>query len=318
MSDDAGEARLKAAAEQFCNWGKWGDDDQLGTVNYVSQETVVKASQLIVEGRVISLAIDFGESGPQSGHLRRFNPMVFMIRDGAGAELGTMAGMPAGIGAADDAILLATHGATHWDALGHIFYDSKMWNGYEAREVTSFGAKRNDIANYRDRIVGRGVLLDMPRFLGIDWCEPGQAITHQHLIDCAESQRVSIEEGDFLLLRTGHIAMCRARKNWGDFAGGDAPGLAFDTLGWIFESGIAAIAADTWGVEVRPNEIQFCSQPWHRIAIPQIGLLVGEMFDLEKLAEDCAKDGRYEIFFVAEPAPVIGSVGGPVNPIAIK
>lgn len=318
MIDDHGEGRLQAAAEQFCNWGKWGENDQLGTLNYVSPEAVVRASHLIVDGRIFSLAIAFGESGPQSGQLRRFNPMIFMLRDGAGAELGTMPGTPAGIGAADDVVIQATHGATHWDALGHVFYDSKMWNGYDAREVTSFGAKRNDISAYKDRIVGRGVLLDLPRFFEIDWCEPGQAITHQHLLDCAASQKVSIEKGDFLLLRTGHIALCRGQGSWGDYAGGDAPGLSFETLGWIFESGIAAIAADTWGVEVRPNEFQFCSQPWHRIAIPQIGLLVGEMFDLEDLADDCANDGRYEMLFVAEPAPVVGSVGGPVNPIAIK
>lgn len=317
MAVDTGEARLREAAKKYCNWGKWGPDDQKGTVNYVTPADVTNAATLVTNGRVISLAIDFGDEGPQNGGYRRINPMTLMLRDGAGAILGTM-GTPPGIGGADDLILLATHGATHWDALAHIFFDGKMWNGYSAEEVTSWGAKRNGIDNYRDSVVGRGILLDLPKFLGKDWLEAGFAITGQHMDDCAKSQGIEIRRGDFVMLRTGQIKQCRTRGSWGDYAGGNAPGLAFDTLEWLYESEIAALATDTWGVEVRPNEFNFVNQPWHRVAVPQIGLLVGEMFDFEKLAEDCAGDGRYEFFFMAEPLPVIGSVGGPVNPIAIK
>jgi kynurenine formamidase len=317
VAEDKGEARLRDAAKKYCNWGKWGPDDQLGTVNYVTKDDVARASKLVRDGRVFSLAIPFGDSGPQSGGFRRFNPMMFMLRDGAGAALGTM-GTPPGIGGADDIIMLATHGATHWDALSHIFFDAKMWNGYPATDVNSWGAKRNDIANYKDKIVGRGVLLDLPRSLEVDWCEPGLAITDKHLTACAASQGVEIRRGDFLLIRTGQINQCRTRGSWGDYAGGDSPGLAFDTLDWLQKSEIAGLATDTWGVEVRPNEFPFVNQPWHRIAVPQLGLLVGEMFDFEALAADSAKDHRYEFFFMGEPLPVTGSVGGPVNPIAIK
>lgn len=318
MTSDAGAQRLREAAERYSNWGKWGPDDELGTVNFITSDHVAQATRLVERGRVFSLAIPFGQDGPQKGYLKRFNPMNFMLRDGDDAYARDMMGVPRGIGGADDVILLPTHGATHWDALGHIFFDGKMWNGYDCRLVSSFGAERNDIASYRERIVGRAVLLDIPRLLGVDWCKPGQAIGGKELDACADRQGIEVRTGDIVLIRFGHMAMCRSNGDWGDFAGGPAPGLAFDTLGWIFEHEVAGIASDTWGVEVIPNEIEYVMQPWHRIAIPHIGLLVGEMFDLDELATDCSEDGIYEMFLSANPIPMTGSVGGPINPTVIK
>ena len=318
QEDDLGQARLAKAAEDYCNWGRWGDDDQAGTLNFITAEDVRNAAATIARGQVFSLAIPFNNKGPQTGELLRFNPMRFMLRDGDDTFARSLVGLPRGIGGADDVIMLSTHGATHWDALAHVHYDSKMWNGYDCREVSSFGAERNDITNYRDRIVGRAVLLDFPRFFGKPWCDLGQAITPDDLDNCAAHQGVEIKRGDIVLLRFGHLAMVRDRGEWNHYAGGDAPGLAFDTLGWAFSHEIAAVASDTWGVEVRPNEFKYANQPFHRIAIPQMGLLMGEIFDLEALAADCAEDGRYEMFFCANPLPVTGSVGGPINPTAIK
>ncbi|MFZ0215708.1 MAG: cyclase family protein, partial [Candidatus Dormiibacterota bacterium] len=272
MSDDGAE-RLAEAARLYCNWGRWGPNDEVGTVNFITQAEVFQAANLIRRGRVFSLAIPFDQSGPQSGSLRRFNAMGFMLRDGDDVFARAMPGVPRGIGGADDVIIQATHGATHWDALAHIFYDAKMWNGYDCRMVSSLGAEKNDIAAYRDRIVGRAVLLDLPRHLGIPWCEVGQAITAEDLDSCASAQGVEIHPGDVVLLRFGQLHMTRDKGAWGDYAGGDAPGLDFDSLRWVHDREIAGVAADTCGVEVRPNQITYCSQPWHRIALPQIGLL---------------------------------------------
>jgi kynurenine formamidase len=319
MSDRTPELeRLYEAARRYCNWGKWGPDDEAGTLNYITPEDIVNAARLIRKGRVFSLAIPFGASGPQRGGLRRFNPMHFMLRDGSDVVVGAIPGMPPGIGGADDVVLLATHGATHWDALAHIIFDNKMWNGYDATRVSSLGASKNSIMSYRNRIVGRGVLLDVPRAKGRKYLEPGYGITPAELDETARAQGVAVGRGDIVLVRTGHIALCRERGDWGDYAGGDAPGLTFDTLGWLYEKQVAAVASDTWGVEVRPNELPTINQPWHRVAIPQIGLAVGEIFDLEELAEDCAADGVYEFFVVAVPLPLENAVGGPVNPVAIK
>lgn len=319
MVADAGEALLREAAERYCNWGRWGPDDQIGTLNHVTPDLIRSAAGLIERGSVFSLSIPYGASGPQQGGLGRFNPMKFFLRDGGDTCAGVLNDdAAAGAGAGDDVILLPTHSATHWDTLAHIHFQGKMWNGYDCREVTSLGARRNDVTAYRDRIVGRAVLLDLPRALGVDWLAPGQAVGGEDLDACTRRQRVEVRRGDIVLLRFGHLAMCRGQGSWGDYAGGDAPGLGFDSLGWLFEHEVAGVASDTWGVEVRPNQLTCVFQPWHRIAITQMGLLVGEMFDLERLAEDCLADGRYTSFFSANPLPVEGSVGGPINPTAIK
>ena len=120
-----------------------------------------------------------------------------------------------------------------------------------------------------------------------------------------------------MLVRTGHLTRAR-RDGWGDYAGGPAPGLSFTTADWLHRTEIAAIATDTWGVEVRPNEFDDAFQPLHQVAIPHIGLFLGEMWDLDALAADCATDGVYEFWLTAAPLPITGAVGSPVNPIAVK
>jgi kynurenine formamidase len=153
---------------------------------------------------------------------------------------------------------------------------------------------------------------------GVNWLEPGYAITVGDLEAALEAQSVTVGTGDALLVRTGQLAMCRARGGWGDYAGGDAPGLSFSTAEWLHRRELAAVATDTWGMEVRPNEIPDTYQPLHQVLIPAMGMLVGEIFDLEALAADCARDKVYEFLFTAPPLPITGAVGSPVNPLAIK
>jgi kynurenine formamidase len=114
------------------------------------------------------------------------------------------------------------------------------------------------------------------------------------------------------------MTLCRERGGWGDYAGGNAPGLSFHAADWMHRHEIAAIATDTWGMEVRPNEIPDSFQPLHQVCIPNIGLTIGEIFHLDELAEDCGRDRVYEFFFVAPPLPITGAVGSPINPLAIK
>ncbi len=154
--------------------------------------------------------------------------------------------------------------------------------------------------------------------LGMDWLPDGFGVTNE-LLDQAEKHfGVSVGRGDFLLVRTGQMEAKLAAKTWDGYSGGNAPGLAFETLDWLHAKEVAAIATDTWGVEVRPNQTADAAQPWHWIAIPIIGLSVGEIFYLGELSEDCASDKRYEFMFVAPALPITGGVGSPVNPLAIK
>jgi len=309
---------LRPIAARCNNWGKWGADDERGTLNYITPEAIVRAAGLVKRGAVFSLAIPLDNKGPQTNnHPRRFNPIHRMMVTGTDYASGAFS-LPGGIGFSDDMITLPTHCATQWDALSHCFVDGKMYNGYPAADITSAGAKRNSIDEMAAGVVMRGVLVDMPRVKNIDALPPAYGITADDLDAALAAQHITVGTGDALLVRTGHLAMCRARGSWGDYAGGPAPGLSMHTADWVHARQLAAVATDTWGMEVRPDEIAEILHPLHQIFLTQMGLLVGEIFDLEKLAADCADTGVYEFLFVAPPLPITGAVGSPINPLAIK
>ncbi|NJD26776.1 MAG: cyclase family protein [Chloroflexi bacterium] len=314
---------VRELAERCSNWGRWGPDDELGTLNHITPDDVAAAARLARDGRTFSLAVPLDENGPQTGGFGRFNPIHLMIRDGNAAVTGTVVrdfygGRDRWIRGTDDILIMPLQAGTQWDALGHIVFDGRIYNGYPATDVGSRGAIRNDIAAARERVVGRGVLLDVPRSQGRPWLDPGEAISAADLERCAARQGVEVRRGDIVLVRTGQVGACRAAGSWGDYAGGPAPGLGLDATPWIFERELAAVAGDTWGREVLPNQTPDVFQPLHIILIVHMGLLMGEIFDLEALAEDCARDGRYEFLFSGAPLPITGAVGSPVNPLAIK
>jgi kynurenine formamidase len=218
----------------------------------------------------------------------------------------------------DDIIIMPLQCGTQWDGLGHILYEDFMWNGYDCRTVSSAGAAKAGIEKTKEKMIGRGVLLDVARAMGRKCLPDGFAITNEMLDYTAAKQGVDVRRGDFLLVHTGHIERCLTSKSWDGYSGGDAPGLAFETVDWIHGKEIAALATDTWGAEVRPNETEDTTQPWHWIVIPIMGLTVGEIFNLTELARDCASDKVYEFLFVAPALPITGAVGSPINPLAIK
>ncbi len=323
IPDDPNIDTVRALSDRCSNWGRWGPDDELGTLNHIRPEDIVAAAQLVRDGRVISLAIPVDENGPQTGGFGRFNPIHLMIRDGNGAITGSTVrdfygGNDRWIRGTDDLLILPLQSGTQWDALGHIVFENRIYNGYDASVVGSKGATKNDIAVARDRVVGRGVLLDIPRARGVAWLEPGTPVQVEDLEAAERAQGVTLRRGDIALIRTGQLAQCRDAGAWGTYAGGAAPGLGLDTAPWIHDRELAAVAGDTWGLEVLPNQTPDVFQPLHIVLIVHMGLLMGEIFDLEALAEDCAADGRYEFLFSAVPLPITGGVGSPVNPVAIK
>jgi kynurenine formamidase len=309
-------AEVEELAAQYNRWGRWGAEDELGALNFIDDEAVAAAAALVRRGRVISCAMPYDSTGPQKGDLGRTNPVHYMVQDGGDIALGAQDHL-ARLRYADDAISMPLQSATHWDAFSHIFYEGKMYNGFGLEHVTSGGARRGALETLREKLVGRGVLLDFPRFYGVDWLEPGHAITSSDLEACAAAQGVEVVRGDILLIRTGQLAQSRA-AGWGDYTGGDAPGLSLDSAHFICGHEVAAFATDTWGGEVRPNETDAIYQPLHVVLLVNAGVLFGEMFDFDALAEDCAADGSYAFLFVAAPLPFTGAVGGPLNPVAIK
>lgn len=313
------EAKLRELALQVRNWGRWGADDEIGTLNYITPDKIAAASQLVTAGKVFALGIPLQRNGPQSGTRARFNPIHTMFRDGGDQpktpeEVADMQGY----GGADDWIVMPLQCITQWDSLAHVFYEGKMYNGYDATLVTSSGAAKNSIDKTKDKIVGRGVLLDVARYKGVKALEPGYAITAEDLDGTAAAQGVEVQSGDILLTRTGHMSRYLDKGNWDFFDLDESPGVSVYSAPWMHAKEIAAIGSDTYAVEVRPSELPPFRSPFHCCAIPNMGLTLGEIFYLEELADDCAEDGRYTFLLVAPPLPVTNAVGTPINPYAMK
>jgi kynurenine formamidase len=294
----------------ICNWDRWAEDDEVGTLNYVTSEKVLEASRLPRIGKVFSLAIPFDEMGPQRGHRTRFNPHHFMtallnenVREG-------------GVTAADDVLVLPLQAATQWDALAHVAHNDTLYGGRPSSLVSSRGAAALSIRAVAAHVFTRAVLVDLPRYFDVRSLEPGQPIRTDDIAGALARQGVGVTPGDILLVRTGFLKVCRER-DW-DGYGADAPGLVADTLEWIHGSELAGVASDTTAIEVKPSTVIGQTLPFHVGAIVYMGLLLGEIFDLEELSEHCSVDGTYDFLFTAAPLPVTGGVGSPINPYVVK
>jgi kynurenine formamidase len=314
------ETEIARVAQDVRNWNRWGEDDVLGTLNFLDDAKRAEGAALVARGATFSLAQKFDTDGPQTGWRRRVNPVHTMSDTGTDAVFGHQ-GFPHGIGGADDFIFMPLQSSTQWDGLGHIFDHGKAWNGRAAEQVvTGAGDLVTGIEHMSNSLVGRGVLLDVARHLRPNGeLEDGYPITPEDLDATiqAQGETSQVGRGDILLVRTGRFARV-AREGWNGYAGGPSAGLSFTTARWLHAREVAAVATDTWGFEVRPNEFDDAFQPLHQVVIPNMGLTVGEMWNFEDLAIDCAADGRYSFFLSAAPLPVTGAVGSPINPIAIK
>ena len=248
----------------------------------------------------------------------RTNPIHTMLRTGTDAYAGVLD--KRGIRAADDMVTMPLQCGTQWDGLGHVFYEDTMWNGYDCREVTSAPARRN-AASRRPRTGWSAAACCWTWRAARASTRSTTATASPAPISttCAKQQNVEVKRGDYVIVRTGMMERCQKAGSWDGYPGGDAPGFAFETLEWVKRTELAALASDTWGCEVRPNESEEgINQPWHWITIPIMGMTMGEIFQLKELADDCAADKVYEFLFVAPALPITGAVGSPINPLAIK
>ena len=285
------------APNQPSNWGRWGATDERGTLNLLTPTIVQQAAGLVKTGKVYSLAMPLEAEGPQWPS-RHKTWRVTTFRNPPGER-----------GSADDVVAMHSHSGTHMDALCHIWYDNQLFNGYSAAEhVTSTGATRNAIHNV-PFIVGRGLLLDIAGWKGVDHLELGEAITAADLDACAAAQGVTVQPGDLLLLRTGwmHIFHSdRALYNQGE------PGIDTSTIPWLKAHDIVAICADNQAIEVF-SEMPPPELPVHAAAIRDLGIYLVENLNLDALAADKV----YECLLVISPLPLTGAIGSPVNPIAL-
>ncbi|MDQ4114349.1 MAG: cyclase family protein, partial [Actinomycetota bacterium] len=298
---------VKALGRRLSNWGRWGEDDEIGTLNFVTPEVRIAAAGMVRTGKVFDLGMEFGSSGPFSrAGMARFNPIHLM----SVSPLDVIAN---DVIAADDVIVMGIQSATQWDGLAHAGYDGRLYNDAPAAVLTTRrGATRNSYTAAVERCVSRGVLLDIARLRGVDALEPGDEITADDLDAAVDVANVAVGSGDVLLIRTGIYRHFLAGDH--ERYMGPAPGLGLSTLQWLRAREIAAVASDNWGVELQPSRIDGWSVPFHMVAIRDMGLMLGEMFALEDLAADCAEDGVHEFLFCGTGLKITNSVGAPVTP----
>jgi kynurenine formamidase len=318
--DENGKRRNYVNERRPNNWGRWGDFDERGTANYIDAAAVVRAAQLIKSGRVISCAIDIDpRTTPvppdRAGiaHLYQYTGTDFIAADNSGRELPAFSGT-------DDYCFMALQTGTHWDALAHSHHDQTIYNGFSIATISAYmGARKGSIHRLQAALVGRGVLLDLPRVAGVARLEPGHAITPAELDEAARALHVEIQSGDILLVRTGHLAWYYTLEDRSEFWRAGSPGMSMEVVAWLHRSEVAALAMDNVGIEVAPHEDPSAGPyPMHSRLLRDLGLTIGELWGLEDLAGACAEDGRYEFFLSAPPLAFVNASGSPINPIVIK
>jgi len=303
-------------ARRVNNWGRWGDSDELGTVNLITNEHVRTAASLVAQGKRFSLSLPLDKNGIQTGLMPgRVNPIRTMIDINR-----PMLGDPTLFCNTDDIVVMGLQSATHWDGLAHVSYDGRMYNGYDTNSITVDGAGLCGIEKI-ETLVSRGVLLDVAAAKNMDRLDPGYHITCEDLDEAEEFAKLKVAAGDIVLVRTGQIQLVRKDnlkpRDKTEYAK-PTPGLDVTTAEWFFDRNVAAVTADTFSLEVYPRADRDMFLPLHLIHIVEMGMTQGQNWDLELLAQDCEEDGVYEFFLDASPQKFVGGVGTLVNPIAIK
>ncbi len=307
-------ADLEQLAARVSNWGRWGADDQRGTLNLITPASVQRGTAAARQGRTFSLALPFDRTGPQWDNVHmpeRINPelrthTVNVAFTGDERDFTT----------SDDSFRMGSQAVTHWDALAHVGYGGKLYNDVPNTVVTAeAGAAKLGIEHFGP-VVTRGVLLDIARVRGVEHFDDNYAISGDDLDAAAALARTEVEPGDALLVRTGQMHFLRAgdRQRYSY----PSPGLSTQSIEWLRDHDVAALATDTMTFEVYPCEDPSIFMPVHMIHLRDMGLAQGQNWNLDDLAADCAADGQHDFLLVAPPLPLTGAVGAPVVPVAIK
>jgi kynurenine formamidase len=305
-------SEFEALIEKVTTWGRWGPDDQRGTLNHITPETVRRGAAAVVTGERFSLGMTLSLDGPQDGSPPpgRINPVRTML-----AVNVPMSAHPDAARYSDDIVVAPTQTATHWDALAHNSFRGTLYNGVPAGAVDSSGATRLGI-EAAGEVVSRGVLLDVARHEGVDVLPGFFPITAALLTAVEQAQDSPVEPGDIVLIRTGQASFFLN----GDVARYRRPLAAahHDTALWFHDRRVAAAAIDNAPFELLRNDVPDVVLPLHVLNLVYLGLLQGENFVLEDLAAACAVDRRYTFLLEATPERFLHSTGGMVNPVAIR
>ncbi|HVC45197.1 MAG TPA: cyclase family protein [Candidatus Binataceae bacterium] len=294
---------VQALYEKINYWGRWGKEDERGALNFITPEIRARAAKTVQSGEIVPLAL------PLSTQTTPDNPQPvqhMMLHSG-----------PPGI-AALDYFGMAPHGMafTHLDALCHVFWQGKMYNGFSDREVGRFGARKCAIDVTRDGVMSRGVLLDIPAAKKVDWLDPGDAIYPEDLDAAEKLGRMTVGEGDVLLLRTGRHQRRKAKGAWDPRREG-LPGLDASCLQWIHDRRVAVIGCDAVS-DIAPSPYGAAmGLPIHVGTLVMMGIHLIDNADFDALAAACARHERYNFLFTMAPLILEHATASPVNPLAL-
>ena len=288
--------------QELSNWGRWGKDDQKGTLNHITPDRRRVAASLVRDGVSVSLAHETLEERTE------WNPNPFeheMVLAGAGGTAPW----------AVDSIAVTFHGYahSHLDAVCHLFHEGKMYNGYSRDEVTAEGCGKLAITNADEGIFTRGVLMDIPRLAGERWLEPGRPIHPADLEAWEKTAGVRVGPGDVVLVRTGRWARWDAEGPWA--IAESSAGLHASSVAWLRERDVAVLGSDV-ASDVFPSGVEGESHPVHLLVLYALGMPIFDNLDLEAVAAAAAERGRWEFLLTAAPMRIPGGTGSPLNPIA--
>jgi kynurenine formamidase len=304
---DLSAAEFDALFQEVSNWGRWGDDDERGTLNLLTPEAVVAAAGLVRAGETLTLSLPL-DTRPA---LDNPEPAIHRMTTLGDAEAG-----PGSLRFAKDFIGLDYHheGHSHIDALCHAVLDGALYNGRPQSSLTVEGAGADAIEALKDGLVARGVLLDVPRLREVAWLEPGEHVLISDLEGCEREQGVSVGQGDVLLVRTGHS---RRRAEVGPWDTSRAKvGLHPTCARFLADRGVAALGSDG-NNDTAPSASAGIDFPIHALALNAMGLHLLDYLQLDDVAAACERNRRWEFLFAAAPLWIPGGTGSPLNPTAI-
>jgi kynurenine formamidase len=285
---------------------RWGADDRLGTLNFITPGRRAAAAREVQLGQAVTLAAPLAGSGPDNPepgarHMKRLPHEPSDV---------------AGVSFAADQLVMNIHGDvdSHIDALCHVSYRGTLYNGVAPGAVTSQGASELSIDDAHDGIVGRGVLLDIPRLRGVSWLEPGDHVTADELAEAEAAQQVHVGPGDLLFVRLGHRRRRAELGPW-DVASSRA-GLHPLAMEFVAERQVAVLGSDS-NSDTAPSVVEDVAFPVHVLAVNALGMLLLDYLQFDDLISRCAAAGRWSFLCVVAPLRLPGGTGSPVNPIAI-
>jgi kynurenine formamidase len=284
------------------SWNRWGETDEIGALNLILPETVVRATSLVRSGQVLSLAQKISRDMLMPHH--RSSVSHFMDRDGGDYDAGPNS-RAGGFQYAEDTIIMPLHTGTHVDGLCHCWYDGTLYNGYSAKEVRSNGAHKLSVDKFPP-IVGRGVLIDLVALTGAPLAD-GTPVGPDLIEASLARMQKAIEPGDLVLIRTGWL---ESQGPEADFQ--KEPGLNVEGARFLAEAGVSLVGADNFAIEVLPFSANTVF-PVHQLLIRDYGIALLEGLVLNELAQARATT----FLFAASALPISGATGSPVNPIAV-